>query len=61
MDTHERVANAQVATASGYPRCLITALLSKTKEQGAKQPSSAYPAPPSTYAIMTCSTRAAYP
>ena len=35
MDTHERIANPQVATANGYPRCLMTALLSKTNEQGA--------------------------
>ena len=33
MDTHQRTANAQVATANGYPPCLITALLSKTNEQ----------------------------
>ena len=33
MDTHERIANAQVATANGYPPCLITALLSKTNKQ----------------------------
>ena len=33
MDTHERIANAQVATASDYPPCLLTALLSKTNEQ----------------------------
>ena len=33
-DTHERIANALVATASGYPPCLLTARLSKTDEQG---------------------------
>ena len=33
MDTHECIANAQVATANGCLRCLITALLSKTNEQ----------------------------
>ena len=33
MDTHERIASAQVPTANGYPPCLITALLSKTNEQ----------------------------
>ena len=60
MDTHERIANAQVATASGYPRCLITAPPAKTNEQGVKQPASVYPAPPSKYTATTCSTRAAY-
>ena len=45
MDTHERIANGQVATASGYPPCLLTALPSKTNDQVASQPSSVYPAP----------------
>ena len=34
MDTHERIANAQVATSNDYPRCLITTSLSKTNELG---------------------------
>ena len=34
MDTHDRIANAQLAAANCYPPCLITALLSKTNEQG---------------------------
>ena len=35
MDTHERIANAQVAAASDYPPCPLTTLLSKMNELGA--------------------------